>query len=278
MDCSPPGSSVHEIFQARIQEWVAISFSRGSSQPRDQTWVSCTAGRFFTDWATREELFLEKAKLVPATLDFMRVKMPPPHCSAVSFFCLPGIASPHFPHNPLATWPHLSTLGPALFLPAILSSLPFKVEFNTTSFLVLSLTYLGRVHYFWCDGPMVDHSTNSFIVIIILWLHIYMCVCVYQFSSVQLLSHVWLCDSVDYSTPGFPAHHQLPELAPTHVHQVSDTIQPSHHLSSPSPPAFNPSQNQGIFQWVSSLHDVAKVLELQLQHQSFQWTLRTDFL
>ena len=70
MDCSPPGSSVHEIFQARIQEWVAISFSRGSSQPRDRTWVSCTAGRFFTDWATREELFLEKAKLVPATLDF----------------------------------------------------------------------------------------------------------------------------------------------------------------------------------------------------------------
>ena len=56
MDCGPPGSSVHEIFQARILEWVAISFSRGSSQPRDRTWVSCTAGRFFTDWATREAL------------------------------------------------------------------------------------------------------------------------------------------------------------------------------------------------------------------------------
>ena len=54
MDCSPPGSSVHEIFQARILEWVAIYFSRGSSQPRDRTWVSCTAGRFFTDWAIRE--------------------------------------------------------------------------------------------------------------------------------------------------------------------------------------------------------------------------------
>ena len=53
MDCHPPGSSVHEIFQARILEWVAISFSRGSSQPRDRTWVSCTAGKFFTDWATR---------------------------------------------------------------------------------------------------------------------------------------------------------------------------------------------------------------------------------
>ena len=57
MDCSPPGSSVHEIFQERILEWVAISFSRGSSQPRDWSRVSCTAGRFFTDWATREALF-----------------------------------------------------------------------------------------------------------------------------------------------------------------------------------------------------------------------------
>ena len=54
MDCSPPGSSVHEIFQARILEWVSISFSRGSSQPGDRTQVTCTAGRFFTEWATRE--------------------------------------------------------------------------------------------------------------------------------------------------------------------------------------------------------------------------------
>ena len=61
MDCSPPGSSVHEIFQARILEWVAISFSRGSSQPRDRTWVSCTVGRFFTDWVTREAPFVDMA-------------------------------------------------------------------------------------------------------------------------------------------------------------------------------------------------------------------------
>ena len=63
---------------------------------------------------------------------------------------------------------------------------------------------------------------------------------------------------MDWSTPGFPVHHQLPELAQTHVHWVSDTIQPSHPLSSPSPPAFNLSQNQGLFQWVSSSHQVAK--------------------
>ena len=70
--------------------------------------------------------------------------------------------------------------------------------------------------------------------------------------------------------PGFPVHHQLPELTQAHVHQVSDTIQPSHPLSSPSPPAFNLPQHQGLFQTVSSLYQVGKVLEFQLQYQSFQ--------
>ena len=83
---------------------------------------------------------------------------------------------------------------------------------------------------------------------------------------------------MDCNTPGFPVHHQLLEFAQTHVHQVSDAIQPSHPLLSPSPPAFNLSQHQGLFQWVSSLHQRAKVLEFQLQHQSFQWIFRTDFL
>jgi len=69
--------------------------------------------------------------------------------------------------------------------------------------------------------------------------------------------------------PGFPVHHQHPELAYTHVNQVSDAIQPSHPLSSPSPPTFNLSQHQGRFQGVSSSDQVAKVLEFQLQHQSF---------
>ena len=87
-----------------------------------------------------------------------------------------------------------------------------------------------------------------------------------------------LCDSMDCSTPGFPVQHQLLELAQTHVHWVSDTIQPSHLLSSPFPSAFNLSQHQGLFQRVSSSHQVAKVLEIQLQHQSFQWIFRTDFL
>ena len=77
---------------------------------------------------------------------------------------------------------------------------------------------------------------------------------------------------MNLSTPGLPVHHQLLEATQTHVHWVSDATQPSHPLSSPSPPALNLSQHQGLFQWVSSSYQVAKVLEFQLQHQSFQWT------
>ena len=86
-----------------------------------------------------------------------------------------------------------------------------------------------------------------------------------------------LCDPMNRSTPGLPVHHQLLEFTQTHVHRVGDAIQPSHSLSSPSP-ALNLPQHQALFQWVSSLHQVARVLEFQLQHQSFQWTPRTDLL
>ena len=101
-----------------------------------------------------------------------------------------------------------------------------------------------------------------------------------QFSSVQSLSPVWL-----FATPWITACQASLSItnsrsSQTHVHWVGDAIQPSHPLSSPSPPAPNPSQHQGLFQWVSSLHEVAKVLEFQPQHQhqSFQWTPRTDLL
>ena len=97
-----------------------------------------------------------------------------------------------------------------------------------------------------------------------------------QFSSVAQ-SFLTLCNPMDCSTPGLPVHHQLLDLAQTHVHWVGDAIQPSCPLWSPSPPAFNLSQHQGLFQRVGSLHQVSKVLELQLQHQSFQWIFRTDF-
>ena len=99
-----------------------------------------------------------------------------------------------------------------------------------------------------------------------------------QFSSIQSLSRVWL-----FATPWTAAVQASLsitnlDLAHTHVHQVSDAIQPSHLLSSPSPPAFNLSQHQGLFQGASSFHHVAKVLELQLQHQFFQWIFWIDFL
>ena len=147
MDCSPPGSSVHGISQTNILEWVASSFPRGSSQPKDQTQVSSTAGGFFTNWASRE------------------------------------------------------------------------------------------------GQPLTIRSD--------------------QIRSVAQ-SCLTLCNPMNRSTPGLPVRHQLPEFTQTHVHRVSDAIQPSHPLSSPSPPAPNPSQHQSLFQWVNSSHEVAKVLEFQL--------------
>ena len=99
----------------------------------------------------------------------------------------------------------------------------------------------------------------------------------FQFSSVAQ-SCPTLCDPMNRSTPGLPVHHQLPEFTQTHVHWVGDAIQPSYPLLSPSPPTFNHSQHQGLFKFVSSLHQVAKVLEFQLQQQSFRWISRTDLL
>ena len=99
---------------------------------------------------------------------------------------------------------------------------------------------------------------------------------IFQLSSVTQ-SCLTLCDPMDCSMPSFPVHHQLSELAQINVHWASDAIQLSHPLSSPSP-AFNLSQNQGLCQWVSSLQQVAKVLKFYLQHQSFQWIVKTNFL
>ena len=99
----------------------------------------------------------------------------------------------------------------------------------------------------------------------------------YTVSSVTQLC-LTLCDPMDCSISGLLVLHHFQELARTHAHQVSDAIKPSHPLMSPSPPAFSLSQHQGLFQWVSSLHQVAKALALQLRHQSFQSIFRIDFL
>ena len=96
-----------------------------------------------------------------------------------------------------------------------------------------------------------------------------------QFTSVAQLC-LTPCDLMNCSTRGFPVHHQLLEFAQIYVHRIGDAIQPSHPLSFPFPPALNLSQHQGLFKWDGSLHQVAKVLELQ--RQSFQWIFGTDFL
>ena len=98
-----------------------------------------------------------------------------------------------------------------------------------------------------------------------------------QFSLVPQ-SCPTLCDPMNLSKPGLPIRHQLSESTQTHVHWVGDAIQLSHPLLSPSPPSLNLSQRQGLFWWVSSSHQVVKVLKIQLQHQSFQWIFRIDLL
>ena len=147
---------------------------------------------------------------------------------------------------------------------------------NIHGFLLL-ISIDGELNYSWntCFGNM-----KKFPVLIMYIFCVRLCPILYAFSSVQFSRSVCLTlrDPMNCSMPSFPVHHQFLELTQTHVHWVSDAIQSSHPLSSPSLPAFNLSQHQGLFQWVSSSHQVAKVLLFQLQHQSFQWIFRTDFL
>ena len=102
----------------------------------------------------------------------------------------------------------------------------------------------------------------------------------YYIKRYYQLNHSTVSDSLQHDGLQHARlpYHQFPELTQTHVHRVSDAIQPYHLLQSPSPPAFNLSKHPGHFRWVSSSHQMAKVLEFQLQHQSFQWIFRTDFI
>ena len=122
----------------------------------------------------------------------------------------------------------------------------------------------------WCVKCIAPISASVY--------HMECSLCVFSVSLLCIIkSYLTLCDPLDCSTPGFAVHHQPLELAQTDVHWLSDAIQASHSLPSPSPRVFNLSQHLGLFQWVNSLHQVAKVLELQLQQQSFQWIFRIDF-
>ena len=100
----------------------------------------------------------------------------------------------------------------------------------------------------------------------------------HQSDSSVAQSCLTLWDRMDCSAPGFPVHHQLLKPTHTHVHHIGIAIQVSHPLPSPSPPTFNLSQHQGLFQWVGSSHQVAKILQFQLQDRSFHWEFRNDFL
>ena len=193
MDRSPAGSSVHGISEARILEWVTISFSRDSSPPTDWTWISLLQA---DSWPTE-----------------------PPEATVY------GVAKKKVGQDLVTKQQHIVRWG------GVLLTADLKVKESAGN---------------------LDPSVSS-VMSDSLWPH-----------------------GLQHTRLPFPIHHQLLELAQTHVHQVSDAIQSSHPLSSPSPPAFNLSQHQGLFKWVSYPHQVAKVLELQ--NQSFQWIFRTDFL
>ena len=170
MDSSPSGSSVHGIFQARMPEWAAFSFSRGA----------------------------------PGLL----------HCRKILYHLS------HREHLKLTIWYSNSIFG------CISKKLYIYTHTHTHTY--------------------ISDQIRSV-----------------QFSSVAQ-SCPTLCDPMNRSTPGLPVQLQLSEFTQTHVHRVSDAIQPSHPLSSPSPLAPNPSKHQGLFQWINSSHEVAKVLEFQL--------------
>ena len=150
----------------------------------------------------------------------------------------------------------------------------FLSRFHFILFHYIYLIYL----WFEVSIPIYLKVNNHRYIIIYTYLYILFFIKIsFQFSS---LSRGWLCDPMDCSTLGRSVYHKLLEPTQTHVHWVDDAVQPlsSHPLSSPSPPALNHSQNQGLFKWVSSSHQVAKILEFQLQPHSFQWTPKNDLL
>ena len=199
---------VHGILQARILEWVAIPFSRGSSWPRDWTQVSHIADRVSTIWSTRKKESESSQLCQPLWYPIV--------CS------LPGSSIHGLFQARILEWVAISS-------PRGSSQPRDETQVSRIA---------GRFYTVW--------PTSSV-----------------QFSSVAQ-SCPTLCDPMNRSMPGLPVHHQLPEFTQTHAHQISDAIQPSYPLSSVSPPAPNPSQYQSLFQWVSSWHEVAKVLEFQL--------------
>ena len=172
----------------------------------------------------------------------------------------------------------LLVLHPKNPLPRSMSR--FFPMFSTKSLQFWGFTFKSLIHVIFCVWYKIRSNFILFMCISCFPtydLQGYIKVNSVQFSSVPQ-SCLTLCDPMDCSTSGLPVYHQFLQLIQTYDHWVGDDIQPSHPLLSPSPPAFNLFQHKGLFQWVSSSHQVAKELEFQLQYQSFQWTPRTDLL
>ena len=229
MACNLPSFFVHGILQAGILEWVAICFSWRYSWPRDWSKVSCIAGRFFTIWATGEEG--GDNLLVTGSND--------PNALFLILMNAPKILTINLPSlNNTSMVPHHHSIYTLL-----------KKAYWEMDILIIFeqqiLIFPRMIFIQWKTTLMLRFGVSQSV------------------SSVTQL-YPTLCDPMNCSTPGLPVHHQLPEFTQTHVHRVSDAIQPSQPLSSPSPPAPNPSQHQSLFQWVNSSHEVAKVLEFQL--------------
>ena len=172
---------------------------------------------------------------------------------------------------PIGTW-WSRQVGAWLLSPSppLLLSLPYGAPFSMKRSSCLSCRHPEGDQKQTYMQTSKNHCLPSYLEAIIYFLT-FLCLFICTWSVAK--SYVTLCDP---KHPRFLALHRLPQFAQTHVHWVSDAIQPSHFLS-PTSPSFSLSQHQGLFRWASSLHQVAKVLELQLQHQSFQWIFRTDF-
>ena len=240
-------------------EKVSIPFSSGSSQPRDQTWVSCI-GRKILYHLSRQGSLCKQSRHFIFQLRYSLIAFNMKSFSIVSLF--------------VVVW---GSAGPELTRDGVFHEL-FRMLKNISCYLLLLSSVPKIIPFLTLQQGWKVQICSCFKQCAWGWRYSLL----NQFSSVQfssvLQSCPTLCNPMNHSTPGLPVHHQLPEFTQTHVCRVGDAIQPSHPLSSPSPPAPNPSQHQGLSQWVNSSHEVAKVLEFQLQHQAFQWTPRTDLL
>ena len=257
--CSLPGS-VHGIFQARILEWnipsPGIFLTQGSSQ-----------GLLHCRWILYQMSY--QGSPTKWYIQMQTSGVPWQQSCSISY----ETTSPY--HHPPCIFP----LYPQAIHRVILKWLA-EIQIYYFCFMCLLLQGANKAQGWeerWGRRKelLVIGSLSYYLSLMRTWIWAWHELSSVQFSSVTQ-SCPTLCDPMNHSTPGFPVHHQLPEFTQTHVHWVSDAIQPSLPQSSPSPPAPNPSQHQGLFQWVNSSHEVAKVLEFQLQHQSFQWTPRTN--